>query len=94
MKIKRIWTLEKVRSMCIKENLYTCGENKSYSKMLIFVSRHEPTDENILRVAKDIFDNSENIELQDVIFLLLNETILYTIEDIGDIPKPNLWKRH
>lgn len=56
---EKVWSLNKVRLMCINHNYYTCGDNEDYSKMLNFVSTHQPTKMNIYKVAKDIVKHSD-----------------------------------
>lgn len=55
----RTWSADKVRSMCIKLDRYTCGDNEAYNKMLAFVDNNEPTPENIAIVAEDIRRHSD-----------------------------------
>lgn len=55
----RVWSASKVRSLCVKRNFYTCGDNEAYGRMLLYVDKHNPSKENIFRVAEDIYNHSE-----------------------------------
>ena len=55
----KVWSMHEVRSMCIKNGYYTCGDNEAYRKMLEFVNTHKPTTENIYKVAVDIVAHSD-----------------------------------
>lgn len=57
--IRRIYS-DKVRAMCIKDSLYTRGDNKAYSNLLCNLcdeSKHI-TLSRIEKIARDILDHS------------------------------------
>lgn len=55
----QVWSAYEIRSMCVKNDYYTRGDNEAYRKMLNFVSEHKPTTENIYKVAVDIVAHSD-----------------------------------
>ncbi len=79
----RIWGYETVRQACIRNDLYTRGDNEAYSKMLEFVEKVEPTTKAVYTVAKDIADHSKNQTITNVMYILENEAILTTFEIDG-----------
>ena len=48
------WSSIEVMNLCIRRNWYTHGDCEEYERMLRFVREHEPTDENLRKVAIDI----------------------------------------
>lgn len=58
IKVERMWDSYDVRNLCVRNRYYTRGDNDEYGRMLLFVSNHKPTKENIFRVAEDIFNHS------------------------------------
>ena len=78
IEMKRMWRASDVRTICIKENMYTCGDCDEYSNMLSFVSDHEPTIENLYTVAADIVDHSKYQTISNVMFILENEVVMKT----------------
>ena len=91
MEIKsvRVWDIEGVRAMCIRENFYTAGCCSDYGKMLNMVTEHQnPSDYDIYMVAKDILDHT-NVDLkqtvENIMYLLINDVIktCYTVEFQG-----------
>lgn len=84
----RTWRAEDVRSMCIRMDRYTRGDNEAYSKMLGFVDTHEPTIDNLEQVAWDIVMHSdmsaygmEDREcVEAVMFDLANDCVRYFYE--------------
>lgn len=74
--VNSIWSGESVRSMCIRHNLYTHGNNTDYNRMLDLVDYSEPTLEMIIVIANDILKHSEdNQTLENIMYLLSNESI-------------------
>ena len=77
---KRWWTSE-IRNMCIENNWYTAGTVKEYSEMLEFVEEHEPTTENIYKVASDIFkhtsinDKGGGADIENIMFIIANDVV-------------------
>lgn len=53
------WNADRVRSMCIRNDYYTKGNNAEYADMLETVDTVEPTTDNIMLVAMDISKHSE-----------------------------------
>lgn len=60
MKIKeyRSWSVVDVRTMCIRRDLFTRGNNEEYSELFVMVQRLEPTLENMYKVASYIAEHS------------------------------------
>ena len=71
----RRWTSTDVRGACIRNNLYTRGDNEDYEAMLNSVDKLDPTPENIYQVAKDIYDHSKNQAITNIMFILERETV-------------------
>lgn len=80
------WSTESVRSMCIKNDRYTCGDCEEYQRMLNFVRDNEPTLENIEKVAEDIVNHSDlssygqtfDENVRSIMFELANDAITYS----------------
>lgn len=66
----RQWSADDVYIACVRNNLYTCGNNEEYDAMLNSISGLEPTPENIYQVAKDIYDHSKNQTITNIMFIL------------------------
>lgn len=74
---KKWWSSE-IRNMCIANDWYTAGTVKEYSDMLEFVEEHEPTTENIYKVAADIYmHTSVNVDkdLENMMFVIANDVV-------------------
>lgn len=71
------WTEETFVRTCIKHNFYNAGNNKDYSEIIDFINHTNPTKENIYKVAKNIFDNTESekpgFTIEYIMFVLINE---------------------
>lgn len=83
----RGWFTYNVQQCCISNNLYTKGTGDDYDKMLAFVQENSPAIENVYRVAKDIFEHSDQSEagtITNVMFLLEDEAIHTTYEIAGE----------
>ena len=74
----RQWSVDSVRSACIRNNLYTRGDNEAYAHMFSWVSRLYPNEENLYFIAKDIYDHSDDQTITNVMFILANEAVTYT----------------
>lgn len=78
------WSAYDIRSMCIKNNWYTAGDNRAYSEMLDFVDQNEPTTANIYMVAEDISEhsNTEDNYIDVIMFVISNEVVRthYTVK--------------
>lgn len=59
MNLKRTISMDKVRSICIANEYYTCGDTQDYSRMLNTVSDGEFTDSVLKQVAMDIYNHSD-----------------------------------
>ena len=80
---KRQWYADRVRQACIRNDLYTRGDNEAYSKMLSFVDDNEPSMAALYKVAKDIFEHSKGQTITNVMFILENEAVITTFEIDG-----------
>ena len=72
----RQWSMEDVRTACVRNRLYTKGTCEQYDTMLEYVDGAEPTPENIFIVARDICKRSENQTITNVMFILEREAVL------------------
>ena len=79
----RSWYADRVRQACIRNDLYTRGDNAAYSKMLDFVDNNEPTSRTLYLVAKDIFEHSKDQTITNVMFILEREAVITTFEIDG-----------
>ena len=84
----RWWSSQNVIDLCVRNNFYTCGSNREYESMLNFVREHEPTVQNLYKVANDILchsndETNNNYVVTDIMMLLEKNTVLvdYFIED-------------
>ena len=73
---ERRWSVSSVMAACKKNNLYTCGDNQEYERMLSAVYCMQPTHENLYKVACDICKHSDNQTISDVMFILENEAVV------------------
>lgn len=71
------WSSSDIRSMCIKNDWYTAGDIKAYSKMLDFVEENEPTKLNIWKVAQDVLEHSDDKDLyvEAIMFVIANDVV-------------------
>lgn len=60
MKFKavRVFKEDSIRTMCIRHNFYTCGNNAEYDSLLAKESL-KPTTKVIAEIASDILEHSE-----------------------------------
>lgn len=72
---KRFWSAMDVRALCIKNDLYTRGDNEAYSDMLAYVSTNNPTTEDLYMVAKNICDHSKGQSVSNIMFMLENDVV-------------------
>lgn len=79
----RKWNSESVRQACIKNDFYTCGDNRAYMKMLNMVDNTEPTTENIYKIAKDILNHSRENTIENIMFCIDKDAIntFYEVEE-------------
>lgn len=83
IKEKRVIRFEKVRSMCINQDLYDCGTNEDYSNLLLNLCSNEKemTLEKIIEIAEDILIHSDTeMEITNIMFLLINECCVTFID--------------
>lgn len=68
---ERTWESYNVRDLCVKNNWYTRGTNKEYTKMLNSIDKKKPTLRNMTKVAQDIVNHSmEGLDVPTVLFYL------------------------
>ena len=79
----RRWGRDTVREACIRNDLYTCGDNEAYNKMLDMVERTAPTTKAMYLVAKDIQEHSFEQTITNVMFILEREAVITTFEING-----------
>lgn len=72
------WDAEAVRRACVRNDLYTRGDCSAYSAMLESITGTEPTDKELLRVAKDIQAHSEDQSITNVMYILYHEAVTTT----------------
>ena len=96
MKIKetRTITSNEVRSLCIKNEYYTCGTCNEYENMLSMCHYKEATTELLLKVAQDIWEHSsqerilyqcgctEKEILENLLYGLINDCCYTTVDII------------
>lgn len=56
--------MDNLKSLCIKRNWYTCGNNEEYDALLN-MAEATPTTEAIYNMAMDIIEHSNNLVLSD-----------------------------
>ena len=74
--MKYTWYSSVIQKMCIKHNWYTLGSNVEYNVMLDFVRNNEPTNENIMDVAKNIWVHSNELEKSKIENAIVTECLL------------------
>ena len=79
----RRWSGNSVREACIRNNLYTRGDNEAYSAMLDRVDRNPPTTKAMYITAKDIAEHSRDQSITNVMFILERECVITTFEING-----------
>ena len=84
IKAARKWSPESVMDACQKNNLYTCGENRSYRCMLDEVFFSEPTYDNLYRIALDIQKHSRDQTISNVMCILENEAVKTIFEIVKE----------
>ena len=86
IKIERVLSATKVRSLCVNRGFYTAGDNEDYSTMLD-AARQANTDEAVIKIAEDIIQHSksdvveENGGLRNIVYLLASTCTDIWIED-------------
>ncbi|MCD7811289.1 MAG: hypothetical protein LUG91_05485 [Ruminococcus sp.] len=84
IKANRQWSVSSVRKACIKNHLYTCGDNEDYEHMLDWVSQLYPDTENIYFIAQDIAKHSDRQTITNIMYILENEAVITTFEIDGE----------
>ena len=79
----RSWYGYSVREACIRNELYTRGDNDAYMKMLNLVDETGPTTKAMYLVAKDIAAHSKDRSITNVMFILERECVVTTFEIDG-----------
>jgi len=79
----RFWDHTTVRAACIKNDLYTCGDNEEYSAMFDLVDKTPPTTQGLYIIAKDIAEHSDYQTITNVMFILEREAVITTFEIDG-----------
>lgn len=51
-----------LRNLCIRNNWYTCGTVKEYEKMLAMCKKDNITTKDIVKIAQDIMEHSNDEE--------------------------------
>lgn len=81
---------ENVRLMCIKHNLYTCGDNEQYGRMLSYCEYYrindlEATLSDLHFIAEDIWEHSSTVlSVGQIVELLINECCATIKEEINE----------
>lgn len=81
----RHWNSLDVRAMCIREDLYTLGDDEEYTAMLESVEdRSYPTLDDIYRVAEDINRHSAAQTVTNIMYMLANSVIKSSFDIIEE----------
>lgn len=71
--VRKEWTPEDIRNLCIDRGLYTKGTKEEYESMLQYVASHNPFSLDIeYTVARDILDHTDpetNQTIENIMFL-------------------------
>ena len=78
--VNRRWSAESIRNTCIRHGLYTRGTCEEYDRVLDWVSRINPSLENMVEIAVDIVNHSEDRTIEDVMAILENEAVRTSFE--------------
>lgn len=69
-----------LRSLCIKNNWYTNGDNEEYSHLLIDLAddKDNITTDDIVEIAQDIYDHSDtDYDVESIMFAVLQIASTY-----------------
>ena len=75
---------ESLRSLCIKNNWYTNGDNEEYGHLLIDLadSKDNITTDDIVEIAQDIYDHSyTDYDVESIMFAVLQIANTYIERD-------------
>jgi hypothetical protein len=75
---KRTWYSHLVYEACVRNKLYTRGDNAAYTTMLGNVERSAPTTEAMYMVAKDICEHSKDQTITNILYILESEAVITT----------------
>ena len=81
----RFWDMNDLRSACIRNDFYTCGNNEEYERLLLSIRKIEPSLENMQKVAEDILEHSEGQTLTNILWVLGNEVIRMSYRVYDDL---------
>lgn len=73
---QRTWYPKLVWDACVRNNLYTRGDNEAYITMLGNVERTAPTTKAMYMVAKDINEHSKDQTITNIMYILESEAVL------------------
>lgn len=68
-KLVRRLTKASLRSICVEREWYTNGDNEEYSNMLAMTMKEDITSDDIVEIATDIIEHSDNLSLDDFIYV-------------------------
>ena len=82
------WSRDALYALCNKEKWYTGGDNWEYEELLSMTEEVQPTDSNILLMARDIaqhspdYDPNDPKEVQNIMFMIRKfaVNVFYTVE--------------
>lgn len=79
------WDKIRLRSACIRHNLFTCGTNEEYHEALEYVETNVPNLENVYTLSQYLCDHSYKKDLASIMYIIINE-VIKTYIDISDEP--------
>lgn len=87
--VRKEWTPEDIRNLCIDRGLYTKGTKEEYESMLQYVQSHNPFSLDIeYTVARDILDHTDpetNQTIENIMFLIGNKVITRVYENVEEL---------
>lgn len=87
--VRKEWTPEDIRNLCIARGLYTKGTKEEYESMLQYVQSHNPFSLDIeYTVARDILDHTDpetNQTIENIMFLIGNKVITRVYENVEEL---------
>lgn len=80
-RLKKRLYMEDVRTMCIRNELYTRGDNSAYSDMLDMCEYGTITTRNIYKIAEDIKYHSDTTKtVDDIAYMLMQKVVLVIVD--------------
>ena len=64
-KVIRRLSSDALRALCVERAWFTDGDNESYSNMLAKTQKEDVTSDDIVEIASDICEHSDNIRFED-----------------------------